>query len=242
MIPALGVIAAAGMGVLASAHCSVMCGGIAGALALGTDPKASRWPLLIAYQVGRISSYALAGASIAGIGALAVSQLDLPQVRWALRGFSALVLLLAGLAQLGIGRAPGQRIGNRLWLRLAPLARRLLPVRHVGQALAFGALWGWMPCGFVYSVLLLAWLSMDPLQSAAIMLAFGLGTVPALLLVQWRVGALRSTFARLGPQRLRIASGALMLAFATLTIAVPLAGPLLPDWVHHLLPLDCAPR
>ena len=216
-----------------------MCGGIAGALALGTDPAARRWPIFLAYQVGRVLSYALAGASFAGLGALAVGWLDLPEVRWGLRGATALVIGLAGLAQLGVIRPPGLRSGARAWQRIAPLARSLLPVRHAGHALAFGALWGWMPCGFVYSVLLLAWLSFDPWQSAAIMLAFGLGTIPALLLVQWRVGAMQSALSRRSAQRLRPALGVVLLLFASWSLAAPLAAPLLPPWLHAFLPFDC---
>jgi sulfite exporter TauE/SafE len=235
------IAAALLLGVLASAHCSLMCGGIAGALALGTQPRDghSRWTLLLSYQAGRIGAYALAGASIAGIGSLAVSWLDQDQVRLGMRIASSVLLALAGLALLGIGRAPGAQWGALVWARIAPQARHLLPVRHPWQALAFGTLWGWMPCGFVYTVLLLSWLSLDPWHSAAIMLAFGLGTVPALLVVQWRVHALQRSLQRLGAARMRTVAGALLLGFAVLGIAVPLAAPDLMGWAHRWLPFDC---
>jgi sulfite exporter TauE/SafE len=235
------ILAALVLGLLASAHCSLMCGGIAGALALGMQPKGerSRWTLLLSYQVGRIGAYALAGASIAGVGSLAVGWLDQNQVRLGLRIASSVLLALAGFALLGIGHAPAERWGARLWVRIAPHARRLLPVRHPAQALAFGALWGFMPCGFVYTVLLLSWLNLDPLRSAAIMLAFGLGTVPALLLVQWRVHAFQRSLQRLGPARLRTVAGAMLLCFAVVGIVVPLAAPDLIGWAHRWLPFDC---
>jgi sulfite exporter TauE/SafE len=86
-----------------------------------------------------------------------------------------------GLTLLGRARGVDLGLGRAMWPRLAPLARKLVPVRRLPQAFALGAIWGWMPCGFVYSVLLLAWLSMDPLRGALTMLLFGLGTMPALL-------------------------------------------------------------
>jgi len=233
------LIAAFGMGALASAHCSVMCGGIAGALAMGAGNQGSRWPVLIGYQVGRISSYAVAGASIAGVGAIAVSWLDMDTVRLSTRVATSIVLSIAGLSMLGIGRAPGQRWGMAAWRYLAPHARRYLPVRHVGQALALGAVWGWMPCGFVYTVLLLAWLSMDPWRSAAIMLAFGLGTMPALLVVQWRVRAAQGSLQKLGSPQVRRIGGWVLLLFAALTLGATLAGPQWLGWAHRWLPFDC---
>jgi sulfite exporter TauE/SafE len=98
-----------------------------------------------------------------------------------------------------------------------------------------------MPCGFVYTVLLLAWLSMDPLRSAAIMLAFGLGTVPALLALQWRAQALRRALAAAGPQRWRRVGGALLLGLAALQLAAPLLAPHLAAGLHAWLPFDCGP-
>jgi len=233
------LLAAFAMGVLASAHCSVMCGGIAGALALGAGKDGTRWPILLGYQFGRIASYALAGASIAGIGAIAVSWLDIDAVRRSTRIATSLVLAIAGLSLLGVGRSPGQHWGTALWRHLAPLGRRFLPMRHAGQALAFGAVWGWMPCGFVYTVLLLAWLSMSPWHSAAIMLAFGLGTMPALLLVQWRVRAAHASLQQLGSPRLRRAGGWMLLLFALLTLVATLAGPQWLGWAHRVVPFDC---
>jgi hypothetical protein len=134
-----------------------MCGGISGALAVATRTDARGRPrldLLACYQIGRIASYALAGASVAGIGSALLSLVDQEQVRIALRWLTAVLFALVGLSLLMRGRGFDLSIGRRLWTLIAPLARRLLPVRSVPQALALGALWGWMPCGLVYSVLL----------------------------------------------------------------------------------------
>ena len=236
------LIGAFAFGLLASGHCLVMCGGIAGALGTVTGRNANggtRWSLLAGYQIGRITSYALAGVALGGIGAGLVQLLDQDRVRVALRWMTALVLVLLALHLLRHGRGVDGTIGRSVWAKLAPLARRFLPVRSFPQALAFGALWGWMPCGLVYSVLVVAALGVDPLYSAAIMLMFGLGTVPAVL-----IGALGAGKAAqfLSHKRLRSGVAAMMLAFAALTAGGPWlvshGMPLHLPW----LPSDCVTR
>jgi len=230
------------LGLLASGHCLLMCGGISGALAMVTRTRANGKPrvdLLIAYQLGRIGSYALAGASLGAIGAGFLQLIGRPDVQQMLRVASALMMGAVAVSLLWRGRGIDLGIGRGAWQRLAPLARRLLPVRSAGQALAFGALWGWMPCGLVYSVLLVAWLSMDPLRSAAIMFFFGLGTTPAVLAGAF--GA-RAGLRWVGDRRVRSAAAAMLLCMAVVTATAP--------WLvsqFHLhptrwLPFDCTLR
>ncbi len=227
------------LGLIASGHCVLMCGGIAGALGTVTQRDAHghiRWHLLAGYQIGRITSYALAGLSLGGIGAALIHFVDQENVRVALRWMSALVFALLGISLLLRRRNIDAQIGHRVWAALAPFARGLLPVRRFPQALAVGAIWGWMPCGLVYSVLFLAWLGMDPLRSAAIMLLFGLGTIPAVV-----AGALGAGHALrlLSRASVRSGAGVMLLSFAALTAA----GPWLVAhvWPHaaHWLPFDC---
>ena len=92
----------------------------------------------------------------------------------------ALGLYLAGL--WGAVRRV-ELVGAVLWKHLQPFTRRLLPVDTVPRALALGALWGWLPCGLVYSVLLTALAAGSATQGAFVMLAFGLGTLPNLLAI-----------------------------------------------------------
>ena len=161
-----------------------MCGGITAALGMATAKDAqgrTRPALLLTYQLGRISSYALAGLLLAGMFGGLVSLLDIESVRRTLRALSALALLVGALVAFGRVRDPGIGIGRKLWPKLAPLGRRLLPVKTLPRAFAFGMVWGWMPCGFVYSVLLIATLQLDAVRGALTMAAFGLGTAPALL-------------------------------------------------------------
>lgn len=233
------LLAALLLGLAASGHCLVMCGGISAALGIATAKGADGRPrraLLVAYQFGRISSYAVAGLLLGGVLGGAIALLDNETVRRTLRVLSALALVLGALVASGRLRDPGFGIGPRIWPRLAPLGRRLLPLASLPRAFAFGMVWGWMPCGFVYTVLLIATLQLDALHSAAIMAAFGLGTAPAMLAAAF--GAQR--IARLGahPGNRRIAAGALLVS-ALLTLAGPWLVPHLP-WLHGLLPFDCA--
>jgi len=230
------------LGLIASGHCLLMCGGISGALAVATRTDARGRPrldLLACYQIGRIASYALAGASVAGIGSALLSLVDQEQVRIALRWLTAALFALVGFSLLMRGRGFDLSIGRRLWTLIAPFARRLLPVRSMPQALALGALWGWMPCGLVYSVLLIAWLTMDPLRSAAIMLLFGLGTAPAVLAGAYGVRRGAGLLQRAG---FRSAIATILLVMSVVTAS----GPWLAEHsgLHAMawLPFDCAPR
>ena len=241
MSDALGFGTALLLGLLASGHCLAMCGGISGALAYAV-PRDARGraplPLLLGFQFGRVGSYALIGVLFGGLGAGLIRLLDLDAVRLGLRALTAFTLLLIAASLLGWLRDPSFGLGTRVWRRLSPLARRLLPVRHAGQALALGALWGWMPCGLVYSVLLLAWLSMDPWRSGALMAAFGLGTVPALLAGAWGAARLANWGGHLP---LRRAAGYALIGFAALTLAGPWLASVLGWPLLAWLPFDCHP-
>jgi sulfite exporter TauE/SafE len=155
-----------------------------------------------------------------------------------MRVLSALAFAAVGLALLGKVRGIDAGIGRLVWPRLAPLARRLIPARNFWQAFALGGIWGWMPCGFVYSVLLIAWLSLDPLRSAATMLAFGLGTMPALLASSYGISGALRTF---GGARTRSAMAVTLLLMAVLTAGGPWIAAHAGAHVAGWLPLECAP-
>jgi sulfite exporter TauE/SafE len=225
------------LGLVASGHCMVMCGGITAALGVATAKRADGRPrrtLLFGYQLGRIASYAVAGLLFGGIADGAIALLDTDGVHVALRVASALALVLGALVASGILRGPGHGIGRVLWTQLAPLGRRLLPVANMPRAFAFGMVWGWMPCGFVYTVLLIATASLDPWRGAATMATFGIGTAPALLAGSF--GATRlGRFS--GPNARRVVAGVL-LGGAALTLAGPWLVVQAP-WLHGWLPYDC---
>jgi sulfite exporter TauE/SafE len=227
------------LGLVASGHCLLMCGGITAALGLATarnEAGRARPILLLGYQLGRITSYTLAGALLGTLFGRAIAVLDIAAVRDTLRVTTALVLLVAAFVVLGLLRDPGALIGRALWPHLAPLGRRLLPVNNVPRAWAFGMIWGWMPCGFVYTVLLIAAAQGGVLLGAGVMAAFGLGTLPALFLASYGTHGATARFTRALATK-HVAGGVLLLS-AAVTFAAPW---LLESWpaLHHWLPFDC---
>jgi len=212
--PEAGLLAALVAGLVGSTHCLGMCGGIAGALGLAAN---GRGPLVTAYSAGRIGSYAVAGA-IAGAAGAGLAGLG--NAGPVLRVVMGAAFILLGL-QVALGwklLAPLEAAGARLWARLSPLARSFMPPRHAGQALALGALWGWLPCGLVYGMLAAAAGSGSAGGGAAVMAAFGLGTAPAMIGVAWASGR-GSGF--LTAKRKR-ALGWLLVAFGAWTLVTPL--------------------
>jgi uncharacterized protein len=171
------------VGLLGGAHCIGMCGGIVAALTLRMPGERPRRSLTLAYNAGRIATYAAAGALAGGAGSLALLAEGVLPVQLALYVLAQLMLVALGLYLLGVPRwvAVFERAGARLWRRVQPRARALFPVRTPARALAVGALWGFVPCGLVYSVLATAMLLGSAAGGALVMAAFGLGTLPALL-------------------------------------------------------------
>jgi sulfite exporter TauE/SafE len=169
------------MGLLGGVHCVGMCGGILAALSMGGMP---RLRLHLAYNFGRILSYTLAGGLVGALGAGGVALAGQWPLRLVLLVFANLMLVALGFYLLGATRllALTERGGQRLWRYLQPLGKRFLPVRRVREALPLGMIWGWLPCGLTYSVLATALGSGSALEGGLLMLAFGLGTLPHLLL------------------------------------------------------------
>ena len=234
-MPETGFIAVFLIGLLGGTHCIAMCGGIVAALTAQRPGQKPSWRLNLAYNVGRIASYAAAGAAIGGVGSLGLLLNDLLPVQMALYVMANLMLLALGLYLCGVTRALAitERIGHRLWSRIQPLTRRFLPARTVAQALPLGLLWGFLPCGMVYSVLTMALLAGSAARGAALMLAFGLGTLPNLLLAG--LLATRLLLAMQG-RRMRLASGLLVMGFgaAGLFNATSLGGRLWLGLVCHV--------
>ncbi|MBS3916668.1 MAG: sulfite exporter TauE/SafE family protein [Sulfuritalea sp.] len=207
-----GYIAVFLVGLLGGTHCVGMCGGIVGALTANTAGGKRQWPLHLAYNLGRISSYALAGAVLGAVGGASLLFNDILPVQLSLYVLANLMLVALGLYLTGVTRALTfvERAGQTLWSRIQPLTRRFLPVTSIGRALPLGMLWGFLPCGMVYSVLTAAMLTGNSLRGAGLMLAFGLGTLPNLLLA----GLLLKRFRDLAQARaLRLGSGLLVMGF-----------------------------
>jgi sulfite exporter TauE/SafE len=222
----LGLAAVFLVGLLGGVHCAGMCGGIVSAISAGV-PRPDRpglraqlpaLALHAAYSSGRIASYSFAGAvagSVGGVGLLAGQALPLQTVLYVMANLMmvALGIYLAGYTRI---LAPIESLGRPLWARIQPLARRFLPARTPTQALGVGLLWGFLPCGMVYSMLGLALLSGSPGSGALIMLAFGLGTLPNLLLAGMLLTRLRALTRN---PSLRRVAGLLVLGFGLVGLA-----------------------
>jgi len=216
VLPLLG--SALVLGLLGGGHCLGMCGGLMGALTLAIPPeqRGRRLRLLLAYNLGRIFSYASAGLLL-GLAGWAVAS---SPAAMGLRVVAALLLIAMGLYLAGwwSGLTRIEALGRGLWRHIQPVASRLLPVSSLPRALLLGALWGWLPCGLVYSTLLWAASQGNAGYSAALMLAFGLGTWPVLLatgLAAERVNAL------LRRRSVRVAGGVLVMLFGIWTLPGP---------------------
>lgn len=169
-------------GLLGGGHCVGMCGGIVTALSISLPRKRRRWPMLLGYNVGRIASYMAIGALLGG-AVEASSTLATRPLQLALSGFANIMIIGLGLYLAGLSNAVThiEHLGRPLWGYLHPYIARLLPIKTVPHAVLAGAIWGWLPCGLVYSASLSALATGHWASGALIMLAFGLGTLPNLL-------------------------------------------------------------
>lgn len=197
------------IGFLGGTHCIGMCGGIVGALSMGEGGRIS---LHLAYNAGRIGSYAAAGAIAGAVGGAGLALSGQLPVRIVFFFAANLMLVALGLYLMGATRALAftERLGQVLWRRLQPLSRRFLPARTVAQAFPLGLVWGWLPCGLVYSALVTALTSGSALRGAGLMLAFGAGTLPNLLLAGLLAARLNAYAAK---PVVRLSAGLLILAF-----------------------------
>jgi sulfite exporter TauE/SafE len=183
------------------------------------------------YNFGRVTSYTLAGGLAGVIGVLVVTPFGEFYGHRLLQLLSALVMMSAGLYIAGwFPRfAYIEKMGIRLWKRIEPFGRKLIPVKSYTQAYLFGMVWGWLPCGLVYSALTVSATAGSIYQSALSMLFFGLGTLPAVM----GVGIMTSVLTRLShTQRFKQMIGLFMIVLALLA-ALPWLNPMAIT-THHI--------
>jgi len=222
------------VGLFSTLHCVGMCGGIMGALSYGLAPEVRQsgsrlFGFLLAYNSGRIISYAVAGALMGTVGGRLLQLLGAGQGRLWLQWAAALFVVLIGLHVAGwLPRlAQVERLGVPLWQRLEPLGRRLMPVSSLPRALGYGLVWGWLPCGLVYTMLISTASRVGPLDGALYMAAFGLGTLPSVVATGVLAGKLHH-IARI--PFLREVVGVIIISMGLLTL-----------WFPGLLDLQPAP-
>lgn len=200
------------VGLLGGGHCVGMCGGIVGAVTMSLPGQQPKTPFLLAYNLGRIASYTLAGVLAGLIGASSFFLQHVLPIEKVLYGLASLMLVVLGLYLAGIwqGVLVLERVGSVLWRKLQPLSKRLLPLKTAPQAVMLGMVWGWLPCGLVYSVLVAALATGSAAQGGLLMLAFGLGTLPTLMAMGMAAVKLKAWLQNVWVRR---ASGLLVLGF-----------------------------
>ncbi|MFW5449961.1 MAG: sulfite exporter TauE/SafE family protein [Methylophagaceae bacterium] len=172
------------LGLFSTVHCIAMCGSVIGALTLSLpaevrESQSKMFPYVLNYNLGRLLSYGIAGA-IVGL-------LSSPLVEFnghlVLRVLSVIVMIGMGLYLAGWFPkfAHMERVGAPIWRWLQPIGQKLLPVRTRTQAFLLGTVWGWLPCGLVYAALAVAATAGGATEASLTMLAFGAGTLPAVM-------------------------------------------------------------
>jgi hypothetical protein len=217
------------LGLFSTVHCIAMCGSVIGALTLSlpADVRESQrrmLPFVFNYNIGRVLSYAIAG-TVVGLLSSPLSDLN---AHWVLRILSVIVMISMGLYLAGwfpkFARA--EKLGAPVWRLLQPIGQKLLPVKSCSQAFLLGMVWGWLPCGLVYAALAVAATAGDPVKGGLVMLAFGAGTLPAVM----GAGLFTGMLASLGRStQLRQVAGVLIILMALVTFFWPLA----PMHAHH---------
>lgn len=203
------------VGFLGGVHCLGMCSGVVGTLSFNLRPEVqlSLWRMFLyqlAYNLGRVTSYALIGALFGWLGHTVTSLATFLPAQQALQIFAGAFMLALGLYVAGVwnGVVVVERLGSFIWKRLQPVVAKMTSVRTIPQAWLYGMVWGWLPCGLVYSMVIMAISTGGTLQGAAVMIAFGLGTMPNLLLM----GSFAFFFTRLSRnQRVRRVAGFLIM-------------------------------
>ena len=158
-----------------------MCGGIVAALRMVSPKDASALPYTLAYNMGRIVSYTIAGAITGTLGKIAADFIPLANYALSLLSGVMLLLLACYLGKWWTGLSVLENAGKGLFSKVQPFSKRFLPFKTPFSAIPYGFIWGWLPCGLVYSTLTWSLAAGNALEGAAIMFFFGLGTLPTLL-------------------------------------------------------------
>ncbi|MGE5522567.1 MAG: sulfite exporter TauE/SafE family protein [Rhodospirillaceae bacterium] len=193
-------------GLAGGVHCAAMCGPIAAACATQSGSAGLRWRRALAYNAGRIASYTFAGLAVGAVGQEALALRPgaaAQQIALVAAGASMLLVALyfSGVTVVARGM---ESAGALVWKHVQPWSRRFLPADTAGKAFGLGTLWGWLPCGMVYGMLLTAAATGDAAEGGLVMLSFGLGTLPNMLAVGMLANGVR-TYTRRPAVRLVIA-------------------------------------
>lgn len=242
MSSSLGLGAALLTGLLATPHCMLMCGGLCGVLGVcrsGVHPPAGAAFGAALLHLGRLSTYGVLGALVGASGEGIADWIGQTTTAWVPRWLAALVLVYLGLRSLGVVAARRGPIGGgaRIGRWLGRLSARCWPIRTTGEAYLLGLTWGLLPCTLVYAMAALAWLSESALFGAALMCAFGVGTLPATIGASWLAGR-TPDIGRARPALRRLGAGVLLMLGLIGSVLLPWGG--LHSTSLPVLGLDCA--
>lgn len=210
------------IGILGAGHCIGMCGGISSMLTAAVEQRSRKsFYFVIAYNIGRILTYSFLGLIAGFTGSLGIKALGLPVI--SLKIIAGIFLILLGLyiGQWLFWLNRIEKLGRRLWRYLQPISTQLLPINSTPKALGLGMLWGWLPCGLIYSTLTWSIASGNAIDGMAIMFFFGIGTLPALLTVSFGFQKITLMFRKLWVRRF-IALGLIAYGLYTFYIAYQL--------------------
>lgn len=224
MIEPLSLLTALLLGLMGASHCLVMCGGIAAAASASTSNtiaktggRRSNISYLLLFNLGRILSYSIAGFLVSIIGLWLADSHHIAQQL--LRSIAGFLLILMGfyVARWWMLLTRLESAGQFVWRYLQPLTRKLIPIKNKPQALALGLLWGWLPCGLIYSTLAWVAANAEPVMGALTMFSFGLGTLPGIL----AAGLFAQQLNRIiGHRYFRHVAGSLLIFYGAWTLSV----------------------
>nr|WP_155993925.1 sulfite exporter TauE/SafE family protein [Candidatus Photodesmus katoptron] len=172
------------IGLLSAGHCIGMCSGIASFVSMHNDKPSNKF-IPVYYNLGRLCTYSLLGAIVGGTISSVANIINftnsLAYLRLAASFF--LIALSLYLGRWWFGLLYIEKSGKTIWKYIIPLGKKILPLRTPIHAFPFGFIWGWLPCGLVYSTLTWSALSGGIVNGALVMFCFGSGTLPAMLLI-----------------------------------------------------------
>jgi len=214
------------LGFFSTMHCIGMCGSIIGALSLSLpievrNSKPRLFSFVLSYNIGRLISYSIAGLIAGAVGTSVLQSTGFDQGHAILRSIGIFMMVAIGFYLTGWlpQLASVEKIGIPIWKQLEPIGRKLVPVASIPKAIAYGLIWGWLPCGLVYFVLIWALTAGDAIHGALIMLAFGAGTLPTLI----TAGFMTSWITRFAhSKRARQTVGLIIIAMAIGSLFIPM--------------------
>lgn len=190
-------------GLMGTGHCIGMCGGLVGALSLSEAGRKDGWRFHLLYNIGRITTYTFIGAVVGWLGSALAYTDQFKLVTRSLLLASDVFIILVGLGTAGLfSRLKASNLdfpGPMRSMTTAVHSLRKLPPAL--SALPLGLLFGFIPCGYLYAVAITAAQSAEVTTGALMLLAFGLGTAPSLLIfgnaTHWVSGHARTWMLRI---------------------------------------------